>query len=114
MLDLCQPLTLAHQIVHGDLTENVLFAEGQPPAIIDFTPYWRPVGYAAAVVADAVCWRDADPDPLLAYVSSMEQFPQLLVHALIFRMVATIAFSRGEPDLSGYVPGMALAVRLAS
>jgi uncharacterized protein (TIGR02569 family) len=115
MLDLCRPLSLVHQIVHGDLTENVLFAEGQPPAIIDFSPYWRPVGFAAGVVvADAVCWRDADPDTLLAYVSSIEQFPQLLVRALIFRMVTTIAFSRGEPDLSGYAPGMALAVRLAS
>jgi uncharacterized protein (TIGR02569 family) len=115
VLDLCRPLSLVHQIVHGDLTENVLFAEGQPPAIIDFSPYWRPVGYAAAVVvADAVCWRDADPAPLLAYASSIEQFPQLLVRALIFRMVTTIAFSRGEPDLSGYAPGVALAVRLVS
>jgi tRNA A-37 threonylcarbamoyl transferase component Bud32 len=27
------------QIVHGDLTTNVLFAEGLPPLIIDVSPY---------------------------------------------------------------------------
>jgi hypothetical protein len=38
----------------------VLFHDGLPPAIIDFTPYWRPVGYASAiVVADALVWEGA-------------------------------------------------------
>ncbi|MFC1736386.1 TIGR02569 family protein [Candidatus Hydrogenedentota bacterium] len=115
MLDLRRPLTLARQIVHGDLTENVLFAEGLSPAIIDFSPYWRPVGFAAAVVvADAVCWRNADPETLLGHVSAIEEFPQLLVRALIFRMVTTITVSQCEPDLSGYAPGIDMVMRLIS
>src|SRR5687768_16590033 len=32
------------QLVHGDLTGNVLFAAGLPPAVIDFSPFWRPTG----------------------------------------------------------------------
>ena len=115
MLNSRKPLTLSHQIVHGDLTENVLFARGLPPAVIDFSPYWRPVGFATAiVVADAVCWRNADPERLLGHVSLIEQFPQLLVRSLIFRMVTTIAVSQGEPDLNGYAPGIDMVTGLIS
>jgi Ser/Thr protein kinase RdoA (MazF antagonist) len=38
------------QVVHGDLTGNVLLSETEVPAIIDFTPYFRPVHYAEAIV----------------------------------------------------------------
>ena len=55
----------ADQVVHGDLTTNVLHLPGEPPAIIDFSPYWRPPGYAeGVVVADALCWHDASPSLL--------------------------------------------------
>lgn len=37
-----RPLDSRRQLVHGDLTGNVLFAEELAPAIIDFSPYWRP------------------------------------------------------------------------
>lgn len=48
------------QIVHADLTGNVLLAEQLPPAIIDVSPYWRPPAYAEGiVVADALCWHGA-------------------------------------------------------
>ena len=33
------PLSLPSQVIHGDFGGNVLFAGGQPPAIIDFSPY---------------------------------------------------------------------------
>lgn len=33
---------LASQVVHGDPTGKVLFADRADPAIIDFVPYWRP------------------------------------------------------------------------
>lgn len=53
------------QLVHGDLTTNVLLAPGQPPSIIDFSPYWRPPSYAdGIVVADALCWHAASPQIL--------------------------------------------------
>jgi prepilin-type processing-associated H-X9-DG protein len=48
------------QLIHGDLTGNVLFADGLPPAIIDVSPYWRPPAYAdGVVIADALTWHGA-------------------------------------------------------
>ncbi|MBN1342992.1 MAG: hypothetical protein JXQ73_09955 [Phycisphaerae bacterium] len=115
MLDLRKPIALPNQIVHGDLGGNVLFAKDQPPAVIDFSPYWRPVGFAAAiVVADAVCWQNAPPEAFRGSISSIEHFPQLLVRALIYRMVTTIAVARGKPDLSEYTPGIDMALGLTS
>lgn len=55
----------AAQLVHGDLTNNVLISPGQPPSIIDFSPYWRPPSYAdGIIVADALCWHAASPEIL--------------------------------------------------
>ena len=51
------------QLIHGDLTTNVLVAKGTSPGIIDFSPYWRSPQYAEGiVVADALCWHAAPPD----------------------------------------------------
>lgn len=113
MLDLRQPVDLESQLVHGDLGGNVLFAAGLPPAVIDFAPYWRPVGFAAAVVvADAVCWENADPKVFYPAISSIEQFPQLLVRALIYRIVTRLVFHGSETHLSGYRPGIEMALEL--
>jgi uncharacterized protein (TIGR02569 family) len=84
---------LPPQAVHGDLTENVLFARGRPPAVIDVSLYWRPSGYAhAIVVGDAVRWMHAEPASLLAAVEHVPAFPQLFVRASIFRLVTTLLF----------------------
>ncbi len=48
---------LPAQLLHGDLSGNVLLAPGLPPAVIDVSPYWRPAAYAEAVaVADGLLW----------------------------------------------------------
>ncbi len=47
------------QVVHGDLTGNVLQSPTGRPVIIDLSPYWRPPVYAEGiVVADALTWYD--------------------------------------------------------
>jgi hypothetical protein len=38
------------QLVHGALTAIVLFEQGLAPAVIDFSPYWRPSASGEAVV----------------------------------------------------------------
>jgi uncharacterized protein (TIGR02569 family) len=74
------------QLIHGDLSGNVLFADGLPPAVIDLSPYWRPSAYASAIVAvDAVLWYEAE----LALLSTVAADAQLLVRALLFRLLAT-------------------------
>ncbi len=113
LLALRRPVDLAPQLIHGDLTGNVLFADGRPPAVIDPTMYWRPAGYASAiVVGDAVRWHGADADALLAAVAHLEAFPQLYVRACIFRLVAALLFDRH--DLDAYAHDVELAERLAA
>jgi uncharacterized protein (TIGR02569 family) len=88
----------ASQLVHGDLTGNVLFADGLPPAVIDVSPYWRPPAFASAVVVgDALLWEGAD-DSVLAAVAHVDRFPQFLLRALIFRAVVDALFRAGEPQ----------------
>jgi hypothetical protein len=77
------------------------------------TPYWRPAGFAAAVVVgDAICWRDADPDPLVVATSTVTEFPQLLVRAVIYRLVTALVF--GQSDLDAYAKVVRLAERLGT
>ena len=50
-----RPLHGHDQLIHGDLTTNVLFHPTLPPGIIDLSPYWRPPLFATAiVVVDAI------------------------------------------------------------
>ena len=106
-----RPVTLDAQVIHGDLTENVLFADGLPPAIIDVTPYFRPALFASAIViGDAVRWRDADPAPLLEAVGNDPDFPQVFVRAVIYRLVTTLVFDRRE--VGYFESDVALAERL--
>jgi hypothetical protein len=52
------PVQGRSQLVHGDLTGNVLFDDDLPPLVIDLSPYWRPPAFASAVVvADAVAFE---------------------------------------------------------
>jgi uncharacterized protein (TIGR02569 family) len=118
LLPLLRPVAAPSQLIHGDLTGNVLFAPGMAPAIIDLAPYWRPTAFAAAiVVADALCWEGAD-DQLLAAVSHIEDFGQYLSRALIYRLVTDGVFHGGRalPDerASAYLPAVELTRRLAA
>lgn len=57
------------QVIHGDLAGNFLIEESLPPAIIDFTPKWSPIGFGEAVMAVDVCLWENVPleqiDPIL-------------------------------------------------
>lgn len=92
-----RPVTAPSQLIHGDLTGNVLFDSAQPPAITDFSPYWRPTAYASAIViADALVWEGANRQVLDA-VTHIRDFGQYLVRALIFRAVTDWIASQEEP-----------------
>ncbi|MCT2590171.1 TIGR02569 family protein [Streptomyces sp. N2-109] len=90
ILSLRQPVEAPCQLVHGDLTGNVLFAAGQVPAVIDFSPYWRPVAYADAIVAvDGTLYHGAGPE-LLERAAPGAEGAQLLVRALAFRLAVLV------------------------
>ena len=109
-----EPVRAPSQVIHGDLTGNVLFADALPPAVIDLSPYWRPVEFATAiVVADALVWEGASVSELSSAMD-VDQFGQMLARALLFRIVADAV---ADPDSMGarasnYAPAVDLAVRL--
>ena len=105
------------QLIYGDLTGNVLFAAGLPPAIIDVSPYWRPAPFASAiVVADALVWEGADQG-LLEAVGHIEHFDQFFLRALIYRVVTDRLTREHEPIRADaadpYLPAVELACRLS-
>ena len=100
LLAALRPVRLPAQLIHGDLGGNVLFAPGQPPAVIDFSPYWRPAGLALAVAAvDALTWSGADP-AILGHLADQPELDQLLARAHVGRLVTEIVSRRGDPDPS--------------
>jgi uncharacterized protein (TIGR02569 family) len=98
LADARRPVTAPPQLVHGDLSGNVLFAENAPPAVIDFSPYFRPAAYAVGVlIADAVVWHAAPLD-LLDAVARRPEMGQCLLRALLFRHLTGILLSRAHPS----------------
>lgn len=81
-----RPIEAPQQIVHGDLLGNILFAEGLPPAVIDWPAYWRPAPWASAVAAiDAMVWHEADPAVIERW-AHLPEWRQLLIRAAIYRL----------------------------
>lgn len=108
-----RPLTtLRPQVVHGDLFGNVLFAGTEPPGIVDFTPYWRPMGWAAAVVVvDALAWGGAD-DGLPQRWAHLPEWPQCLLRALLFRVALHAQHPRSSAvSLAGLERATAVLLR---
>lgn len=116
--ELLRPIDAGSQLIHGDLTGNVLFDDLLPPAILDLSPYYRPPRFASAiVVADALVWQGADETLTRAFDADPD-FPQYLVRALIYRIVTDRLFRLDEPlrpdDDDAYAMPVALAIALAS
>ncbi len=87
------PVTSPRQVIHGDILPNVLVADGLPPAVIDWPPYFRPVGTANAVaVTDAVTFRQA-PMSLLDEWETGQDWNQVLIRALLYRLGPTGLFA---------------------
>lgn len=89
---LLKPINIHSQLIHGDMSGNILFYESLPPAIIDLSPYWRPAEYPTAViVVDSIVWENA-PDSLLDEIENTFEMNQLLVRAAMWRIKTTEEF----------------------
>ncbi len=89
-----KPLHLVEQLIHGDMTGNILFHDTLPPAIIDFSPYWRPAEYATAIIiVDAIVWEGSD-DTLFSAMDNTFENNQLLIRAALWRIKTTEVFSK--------------------
>ena len=96
LLAALRPVRLPSQLIHGDLGGNVLFSPASPPAVIDFSPYWRPAGLALAVAAvDALTWGGADP-AILGELDGEPEMGQLLARAHVGRLVTEVVSQGGD------------------
>jgi uncharacterized protein (TIGR02569 family) len=112
--DHLQPVAAPSQVIHGDLTGNVLFSDSLPPAVIDLAIYWRPPRFATAiVVGDALAWEEAD-EKLLTAVSDLSDFPQFLLRALIYRIVTAALFRSDKTIEAEFAYPVDLACSLAA
>ncbi len=104
------PARLPSQIIHGDLSGNVLLHPTLPPAVIDFSPYWRPAPFADAVLlVDGLLWYEWDD--VIPHVPRTPTFLELLARAALFRLGALNEYAR-TVDASGF-DELPLYVRLA-
>ena len=98
---LVRPTAEPSQLIHGDLSGNVLFHEGLAPAVIDFTPYWRPALFSLAVVAiDAVTWYGANGSVFSALPDHPDR-TSMLARAGIYRLVTADRTARTKPTSAG-------------
>lgn len=111
-----KPLQLKNQLIHGDLTGNILFHDVLLPAIIDMTPYWRPARFATAVIiVDSLVW-DKVPITTLNDIENTEEMNQLLLRAAIWRIKITDEFNQQNNERSydfvnSYKPFMKLLLK---
>jgi hypothetical protein len=79
------PNSVNSQLIHADLTGNILFDGRETPAIIDLTLYWRPARYAEAIViAGCLTWHGKGEDAI-QYYGADDVGRQLLLRALYWR-----------------------------
>jgi hypothetical protein len=89
------------QLIHGDLNpENILIAPGQPPAIIDMAPYWRPAPFAAAIAAYWLGPFRGDASTLDGF-RDVPYLDQLLVRAGLRMLLSAWQFGHVQ-DLERY------------
>lgn len=87
------PVSTPAQVIHGDILPNVLLADGLAPAVIDWPPYFRPVEMANAIaVTDAVTFLGA-PLSLFDEWETGEEWNQMLIRALLYRLGPTGFFA---------------------
>ncbi|MGJ0184531.1 TIGR02569 family protein [Corynebacterium glyciniphilum] len=93
-----EAVTAPDQLVHGDALGCTVYDGYADPAIVDFVPAWRPTGWSVALlVVDAIAWANAE-DGLLDRWSHLQDFDQLLLRAVMFRLFAHAALPGTLPQ----------------
>ncbi|MBM9465784.1 TIGR02569 family protein [Nakamurella leprariae] len=93
-----RPLDLPLQVVHVELTGDVLFAGAAPPAVVGLTPLWRPAPWASAlVVVDGIAHGGAGLELAERWSGRFPDWPELLRRAMLFRLAQTLL----EPPADG-------------
>lgn len=86
------------QIIHSDLSGNILFDNVLSPLIIDFSPKIAPIEYAEAIlVCDCIAWQGSPTSELELICNSMFSI-EMIVRAVIFRLSTAAIFTGDNKD----------------
>ncbi len=81
---------LQNQVIHGDLNfHNILIAPDHAPGFIDFSPYWRPPEFAAAIAAYWLGPYQGDT-AILHHFSHVRELEQMLVRVALRQLLRLI------------------------
>ncbi|MCM3038119.1 hypothetical protein M3201_00180 [Paenibacillus motobuensis] len=84
------------QIVHGDLSGNILFDEVLSPLVIDFSPTIAPVEYAEAIlVCDCIAWQGSKVSEI-DLLPNDKLYREMIIRAIIFRLTVSAILSKGN------------------
>jgi uncharacterized protein (TIGR02569 family) len=84
------------QVVHSDLSGNILFDPDLNPLIIDFSPTIAPVEYAEAIlVCDCIAWQGSEVSEI-DLLSGNELYKEMIIRAIVFRLAVSAIFSKGD------------------
>jgi len=91
LVALRRPVARLHdQVIHGDLNyHNILIAPGQPLGFIDFSPYWRPPEFAAAIAAYWLGPYQGDT-AVLHHFAHMRELDQMLIRVGIRQLLRLV------------------------
>lgn len=84
------------QIVHSDLSGNILFDHFLSPLVIDFSPTIAPVEYAEAIlVCDCIAWQGSHISEI-DLLPDNELYKEMIIRAIIFRLSVSAICSNGD------------------
>ncbi len=84
------------QIVHSDLSGNILFDEDLDPLVIDFSPTIAPVEYAEAIlICDCIAWQGSEVSEI-DLLPTDELYKEMIIRAIIFRLAVSAIFSKSN------------------
>jgi uncharacterized protein (TIGR02569 family) len=90
-------IDLPDQVIHGDLSGNVLVHDTLPPAIIDLTMYFRPAAFAQAVILTDSVW-DREPFAERSAFDGIPCLEQLALRATLWRILSQSEQLSGGKD----------------
>lgn len=86
------------QIIHSDLSGNILFDKTLDPLIIDFSPIIAPVEYAEAIlVCDCIAWQGS-PISEIGLICHSEFNIEMILRAVIFRLSVAAIYAGNNHD----------------